>query len=335
MKPIQFLKPGVFTDMHGSKFTFTPADLAAIAAVYDPALFSSPIVVGHPKDNDPAYGWVRAIKKGNDILEAEPEHIAPEFTEMVSAGRFKKVSASLFPPNHPSNPKPGSYYLRHIGFLGAAAPAIPGLKPVSLADAQKDCVCVEFSIDPESVKKPLSEGELPDGLVDQLKTAFGEKLTERVLTNLNNEKEKDVEKEALEAKQQELKAREAVLSAKEKNLRKQGFAAFVGGLKAEGRVLPALEKGMVEFMESISEVETIEFSEGEKATPLAYFQDYLKKQPKIVPLGEFAGDKNFQPENQNPAKVAEKATKLKDRLQKEGVEISFSEAVERVTGGEE
>ena len=29
---------------------------------------------------------------------------------------------------------PGKWYLRHVGFLGAAAPAVKGLKPVEFAD---------------------------------------------------------------------------------------------------------------------------------------------------------------------------------------------------------
>jgi len=46
---------------------------------------------------------------------------------MVNKGRYKKISASFYSPNYPFNPAPGSYYLKHVGFLGAVPPAVKGL----------------------------------------------------------------------------------------------------------------------------------------------------------------------------------------------------------------
>lgn len=140
VKAIELLKPGTYTDAKGQKVTFTAADIAGIAASYDPALSEAPLVVGHPKSEDPAYGWVKALKAVGDagapVLVAEPHQIDAAFSDLVAAGRFKKVSASLFRPDAPNNPKKGSWYLRHVGFLGAQAPAVKGLKAVQLADSE-------------------------------------------------------------------------------------------------------------------------------------------------------------------------------------------------------
>ena len=82
-----------------------------------------------------------AFKEG--IVTADPEKVEPNFAEMVNDGRFPKISSSFWPPNHPSNPKPGVWYLRHVGFLGAAAPAVKGLKPASFSDEAADLVTIE------------------------------------------------------------------------------------------------------------------------------------------------------------------------------------------------
>ena len=46
------------------------------------------------------------------------------------------MSASLYPPKHKSSPKPGASYLKHVGFLGAAAPGVKGLGTVSFAECE-------------------------------------------------------------------------------------------------------------------------------------------------------------------------------------------------------
>lgn len=131
---IELLKTGVHTASSGQRVTFSEQDLARCAASYSPDLFDAPLVVGHPTMAAPAYGWVEKLSFADGTLRAAPRQVDPAFAEIVKAGRFKKVSASLFSPNAPGNPRPGTYYLRHVGFLGAAAPAIKGLKPVQFAD---------------------------------------------------------------------------------------------------------------------------------------------------------------------------------------------------------
>lgn len=133
--PIHIMRPGTFTPMRGNPVTFTASALKGIARAYDPALRAAPIVIGHPADDGPSLGTVAALTVEEDGLYAHATAVEPGLSAMVQAGRFKKVSASFLPPGAPGNPTPGSFYLKHVGLLGAVPPAVSGLRPVALAAA--------------------------------------------------------------------------------------------------------------------------------------------------------------------------------------------------------
>lgn len=138
----EIFRAGTHTDNNGQTVTISEADVAAAAAAYDPGLHEAPIVVGHPKTDAPAYGWVGGLSASGGTLTADFAQVDDSFAGLVRDGRYKKVSASFYPPDSPNNPKPGVWYLRHVGFLGAQPPAVKGLQPVSFAE---DDVYVEFS----------------------------------------------------------------------------------------------------------------------------------------------------------------------------------------------
>lgn len=148
MKRFEIFRPGKHTAASGVTLNFSEADLQAAVTAYDPAVHEAPIVVGHPKDNAPAYGWIGSLSFGEaGAMEAAPIQVDADFAEMVSAGRFKKRSASWYVPgsaNHPLAGKPGhdAYYLRHVAFLGAQPPAVKGLKEVAFSEEDGT---VEFS----------------------------------------------------------------------------------------------------------------------------------------------------------------------------------------------
>lgn len=143
-KKIEIFKPGSHTTMHGETITFSEADILATAAAYDPDKFEAPMVVGHPQIDAPAYGWVKGLDVAGGKLNAEGHQIEPQFAEMVGSGRFKKVSARFYRPDSPDNPVPGVWYLRHVGFLGAAAPAVKGLKPAAFSSDEEGTVDIVF-----------------------------------------------------------------------------------------------------------------------------------------------------------------------------------------------
>lgn len=126
---IEVFKTGTHTDSNGSVAQYTEQDLSAIAEQYNTAIAQdssniAPIVKGHPKTEDPAYGWVQKLKVSGQKLLAKVTEIVPEFAEEVKQGRYKKISIALYPDK----------MLRHVGFLGAVSPAVKGLAPVAFAD---------------------------------------------------------------------------------------------------------------------------------------------------------------------------------------------------------
>lgn len=139
----EIFRSGERISADGSRWNITDADVQRAAEVYDPKLHEAPIVIGHPAMNAPAYGWVPKLAADGGSLTAEFAQMDDGFAEAVRAGRYKKVSASFWPPGHPNNPVPDSYYLRHVGFLGAHAPAVKGLRAIEFGEAEEGVI--EFS----------------------------------------------------------------------------------------------------------------------------------------------------------------------------------------------
>ncbi|WP_372090306.1 hypothetical protein P7L79_12800 [Tistrella mobilis] len=119
-------------------------DLAEIAGAYDPLIHRAPIVIGHPATDDPAWGWVKSLRVVGDRLVAVVEGVDPAFAEAVMAGRYATRSVRLYRPDAASNPTPGRWHLRHVGFLGAEVPAVKGLRPVEFSESA-EAGCVDLS----------------------------------------------------------------------------------------------------------------------------------------------------------------------------------------------
>jgi len=159
MKTINIFKPGKHTAMSGEEIEFSAADVQAIAQSYNPDHHKAPFVVGHPKTDDPAYGWAASLRFADGFLQAVPKQVADEFADAVNAGRYKYVSASLYPPGHAANPSADTYYLRHVGFLGGQPPAVKGLGEARFADdeADADLITIQFA----QARQPVANPGLP------------------------------------------------------------------------------------------------------------------------------------------------------------------------------
>lgn len=149
---LRIFRPGSHTTAAGQTIEFTAEHLAEIVASYDPQVHQAPLVKGHPKNDDPAYGWVDGLKVGEDgMLHAEFSAVDTGVKDEVGKGRYRHVSAALFRPADRHNPTPGKWSLRHVGLLGAAPPAVSGLGRVTFAaDAGE---FVEFAMGEE---KPIA-----------------------------------------------------------------------------------------------------------------------------------------------------------------------------------
>lgn len=264
LKPLHIFKPGRHTAMSGATLEFSATDLAASAHAYDPAKFEAPLVVGHPRLDAPAYGWVSRLTAGVSGLEAEPHQVDAAFADLVNEGRFKKISASFFMPDAPGNPVPGVFYLRHVGFLGAAAPAVKGLRSPEFSADETGIETIEFS-------------------------------THEELSAVTPE-----EKAALEAENAQLKQQLADAAAREKTqasaARHDRHASFCEALVTEGRLVPGLAPVIIATLDFVADQEqVVEFAEGDSKKPLATaLQDALKAAPKLIEFGEKSADKGAQ-----------------------------------------
>lgn len=365
-KLLHIFRPGQQTDMSGRVIDFTEADLSACAAAYDPALHEAPIVVGHPKTDSPAYGWVSGLASARDGLFAEPVQVDPQFSEMVGAGRFKKISASFYLPDSPSNPKPGVYYLRHVGFLGAQPPAVKGLKPVEFGETEQGVV--EFGDYDDQLNASLwrrlrewfigasgietADQVVPGWAVASLEQMANEETDDEGAPEPSYSEQQEstvtpAEKAALEAENARLKAEldasnaekaaQAAQRAAEAKQRRHGEnAAFAEGLVAEGRLKPAHRDAVVAFMDFACADESAQFGEGDGAKPLATaLREFLAEQPKVVEFSEFAtgGRAGSAPDRNDPMAIAADAVAYQEAEAAKGHTINSAEAVAAVLAG--
>ncbi|SDH92221.1 hypothetical protein [Roseospirillum parvum] len=372
MPEIEIFRPGRHRAMSGETLSFSAADLDAIVAGYDPAVHEAPVVVGHPRSNDPAYGWVKALRRDGRGLKATIDQLEPTFAEMVRTGRFKKVSASFYPPSSPSNPTPGRYHLRHIGFLGAQPPAVKGMAPVELSE-DTEVVTVEFAAaDEASTKRSLAwalraianafsrlrDQEIADSgdaaagddvasrwQIDEISEAATrlQEEAEAATPNFTEPQEKTAvttptpsapaaadtqdPAAALEARERDLKQREAQFAERERAARRADNAAFLDGLVADGRPLPCAKETLAAFMEAIDGA-SVDFGEGEGRDPLTVFkEDVLGRLPKRVEFAELAAPDGSEPAQARAEDISRRAIAFQEEQRRAGLDITVTQAV--------
>jgi len=244
---IEVFKSGTNTDSQGRSRTWTHADLDKMVNAYNPADFEAPVVIGHPKDNAPAYGWVEGLKRTGDLLLAKFKQMTPEFSRWVEAGHYKKRSIRVL--------KDGT--LGHVAFLGAVPPAIAGLKDI------------QFSADIEAEDYDYSEQQEEDFMDARLKQLEEE---------LKASKEENVK---LATERNDFKAKaekgEADFSAAQLAAKKADIVAFVDQGIVAGKILPAWkEKGLVDFMVALDgQAGDYEFSQGKKESAADWFKGFI------------------------------------------------------------
>ncbi|MGI6394509.1 MAG: hypothetical protein ACOX2F_07260 [bacterium] len=321
---IPFFKAGTHTDSKGREFSYSETDLDSIAQNYDEKKHTAPVVIGHPKSNLPAYGWVKNLKRIGNVLYAELSDYRDEFKEIVQSGLYKKVSASFY--------EDGS--LRHIGFLGAQPPAIKGLPQIEFSDSDNfvefteteingwalsekfvtlkgilrrlrewiiekegvdtaDRISGNYDIDrlDESLVIKEKEHSYEEGIIND---TGGNKMDE--LTKLKSENDDLKNKvtdfsekmKALETEVNTLKAEKA--EAAETAVRKE-YREFCENLVKEGKIAPVEVAAHVETMHALGKQGVVEFAEnGEKKqhNPLEFYKNNLSALPKTIEFGEVA-----------------------------------------------
>ena len=289
---VQVFSVGTQTDSSGRSRDWTQEDLETIVAKYNGQKeHEAPVVVGHPKDNAPAFGWVEKLRTDGKLLYAKFTQLVPEFIDAVKQGMYKKRSISLYP----------DLTLRHIGFLGAVPPAVKGLADIKFNE--EDVILLNYS-GSEDVLKIESKGD--KNMSDELKTvvaelqkkvdSFGEqvKTLETVNTDLQKKNEelqaKVDDKQFEESTSEDIKELKSKLALAEQKNRLAGYKAFTEELKTDGKIVAESQNLLIDLMEAMNAAPEFNFSEGEEKSVLVKFQEYLKNQPKIVAFGEVSTD---------------------------------------------
>lgn len=135
-----------------------------LADTYNADNHEAPVVIGHPKDNAPAWGWVKNLKVKEGGLYADLE-VQDSLYSMLKQKLFGKRSVSFYD----SNPK----RFRHLGFLGAQPPHVKGLEPLSLSD-QDNTVTLSETMDEKEDLKPTVLYALSDLLPGITASSFNQ-----------------------------------------------------------------------------------------------------------------------------------------------------------------
>ncbi|GAB2927518.1 hypothetical protein [Rheinheimera gaetbuli] len=368
-KLLEIFKAGMRTDSQGREWD-GDSIINEVVSEYDPAVFAAPLVIGHPEMDAPAYGLVKSLSLDKTILQAEPMDVEPQFAEMVNKKRFPKISSSFFTPDNPANPKPGKWYLRHVGFLGAAAPAVPGLKMAQFA-ADDDVVTIEFAASDLEVLWSVSrmargmrdwmlekfgaeeaDRALPDyvvqGLENQREREFiseepspgfaapQNQPTEEPTVDPNKDKKQEQQTADFAAREAKLAAREKALADAEAKVKRGEIASFAAGLVTAGKLLPREEDGAVAFMASLTDSDTVSFAAAdgeEKQQPqAAWFREFLTGLPARVSFAEHGADDGSTDFSEDPQAMAKAAANYQSEMANKGITVSATDAVKHVNG---
>lgn len=266
---IAAFRPGKHRASSGKVFEFTEAEVRAIAAAYDPALHAAPFVLGHPKSDAPAWGWAKGLSVDEaGVMFVEGEQVDPAFAEGVTAGRYRFVSSAFYAPDDAANPKPGGYYLRHLGFLGAQPPAIKGLSPAFGEGDGEDFI--EFA-DREFIGLARTVAGAFRGLRDFLIAEFGQEKADKALPPWNDQYATELAAEAAADLPLGVAYEEGADPLAEKRQQLDARAAELDGRAA------ALESREAAFAEQEAQARTqqAQFAEAARATARAEDEIYV------------------------------------------------------------
>lgn len=367
MAQIEIFRAGTHQPMQGAPVTISSGDLERLAANYDVALHEAPIVAGHPAHDHPAYGWVKGLSVKDGVLLAETGEMDADFAGLVKAGRFKKISASFYTPDSPSNPKPGAWHLRHVGFLGAQPPAVKGLRNASFAGGEsgvavfgetqnilarifrrmRDSIIARDGLDAADAViadwdiEAISNADAPDSA--QIAPAFTEPQIKPTEKEAGMATENDIAAQAAALKQREdriaaeaaaLEQRVAAFAEKEEAKRHGENAALIADMVKQGRIAPALAASMTAFMDGLDHASAVSFAEGAAAqTPLEYFRGLLAQAGPVIDFGERAAGEDLPAEFADGEAMGRAAADHIEERRKAGVHVDPIAAVAHVKKG--
>ncbi len=267
-KWVEIARTGTFADSAGRPQTFTEQDLTAIAHAYDPAKREAPLVFGHPRsDAAPAFGWAQRLKAEGQKLFALFAQVPDEVRNLVAKGHYRHVSMSLMPDR---------VTLRHVALLGAAQPAIDGLKAVEFHDGG-DAITVDFTgattkgadMNPEELQRQIGQ------LQAQLETLKAE--NDKLKKELGEAKgARDSAEAAKTDAEKQAESVAAEFSAYRGRIETERRESRVSALVRSGRLKPAEKPGVLDFAARLAAADgSVDFAaHGSAAAPQGSKPDF-------------------------------------------------------------
>lgn len=348
---IRLFRPGTFTSAEGREVSFTAADLAAVASGYDKASDPAPLVVGHPSSDDPAYGWVDSLSFADGFLTALPERVAPAFAEAVRQGSYAKVSAQFYPPEDPNNPKPGAWYLKHIGFLGAHPAAVKGLGIVSMGEEGGDKALVSialevpekgatgssetgsvrpFSFHEQQILQPQKEVDMTGTPKDKTKGDADEGVAEAAKLEAAKQVSFAERETALKAREDAIAAKETAATKAAKDAQHADNVSFAEGQIKALTLAPAAKDIVVGLLDGLDATAKVSFGEGTgEITANAAFRKLFDGAVPLVSFGEMAKGDGKKPD-EDPAEMGIRAAAYVEEQRKKGINITPAAAVRQL-----
>ncbi len=293
--------------------------IADLATGYDG---SNPVAccIGHPKNDSPALGEVAAFRADGNKLFATIRNVKAALVDGIKDGSILNRSMAFFSPDHEANPTPGKLAPRHLGFLGASAPGIPGMTKLSKA--------LSFAADGETLE---IDGDPAAALLFEPKpteifTAHDDK--EPVNMDPATKTEAD-----LQADRDALAADRLAFAAEQRTARESSNATLVDGLVASGKLLPANAEDMKTVFNAIDPA-PLEFSAKDGAkSPVAALAAILSTGVKLVPVDEGRQSPTGEFNADDKPKDADAITAAARAAITANPSLSFEAAVELVTKG--
>ena len=359
-KLCEIFRTGTHTSSNGTVKNWTTDDLDLMVTNFNTKNPDVPIVIGHPKTNDPAYGWVDSLKRVGDSLFAGFKQVAPEFAQAVNAGHFKTRSISVAPD--------GS--LRHIGWLGAMPPAIKGLSGFQF---EEDENAENYDFSEFEDYKFQTTANIFERIRDFFIEKFGLETAETVISrfqleNLKQIEDKDDEavrefcaalepdnkEDLMQQKQQndalmskiaefeeQLKDKDRIINDLrnekaeiDKRSRKEKYLQFAQKAIEDGHILPAQKEIVTDFMEAAynCDVQTNQdFSEDDENTLTNRFKTFVTglKQVEFSELTQDKVNKDILDFN-DPIAVSKAVSEYVTNAKKDGKNISESQALREI-----
>lgn len=133
MKTWQILKKGTFVGLGNKKVVVDDSVMDSIVnyAQQNANAREIPIVKGHPEIDSPKFGGIAlsSFRREGDCLVAEPRWVDNQLQDEIVKGHYDACSLKF-------SPATGKVF--HLGILGAHAPAVEGLEPISLSEFESD-----------------------------------------------------------------------------------------------------------------------------------------------------------------------------------------------------